>query len=626
MIEAAKWVMVGVGAILISSCATPEPPSYGKSQGKVYYTKVNLWYAGGGKIQSMNYHQGTLLPLGTRVKMLGTKGSAIEFITDSGVICQLVLVKKVTRVPLEELFARHFTAEDILEPGGRFDRFAPDEQENIIKGTVISGMSKEGVLAAYGYPPCHKTPSLEMDTWTYLLTSNKKTVLTFREGYLVDVDGKVTPRVVRIYVVSDPWGAMVEVDGQFQGRTPCVVPLSLDPANPGPARTIRVNPSEPDYPRLGVVCGVPAEASVVGALITISEVLPTSVAQRLGLQPGDRILSINGKLVRSEQECFDLVQKIGFGGAVNVLIQRGASELRLQGQFEAPAKGAFFAQERKLTAAEMAAMHRKVLSFDLRTKPGEKAPGAPTPAPRTDSGETGQGARVVPPAGSAAQEAPRDPAVPIAGTGFVVAKGGYILTCAHLLGGANTVSVRGAGETWHSASVVKMDVVNDWCLLKAPTLTVDPLPVAPDETFAKGGPIYCAGYPALESAKRVFVAPEVKAGTLLEVAGLEGDRRHMQVMLPVWQGFSGSPVLDEQGRWMGLVSERLDGAIQAVAPRGQVPGQAKFALKTNLIRSGMPAEVLFAAAGKADVGRKLTAEDILKQVKSAIVMIQVKAR
>ena len=30
-------------------------------------------------------------------------------------------------------------------------------------------MSKDAVLMAYGYPPDHKTPKLEDDTWSYWL-------------------------------------------------------------------------------------------------------------------------------------------------------------------------------------------------------------------------------------------------------------------------------------------------------------------------------------------------------------------------------------------------------------------------------------------------------------------------
>jgi len=37
----------------------------------------------------------------------------------------------------------------------------------IKRGRVVNGMSKKAVLVAYGYPPEHRTSSLESNTWIY---------------------------------------------------------------------------------------------------------------------------------------------------------------------------------------------------------------------------------------------------------------------------------------------------------------------------------------------------------------------------------------------------------------------------------------------------------------------------
>ncbi len=41
------------------------------------------------------------------------------------------------------------------------------DRKGISNGKVHLGMSKEGVMAALGYPAAHQTPSLEYDTWIY---------------------------------------------------------------------------------------------------------------------------------------------------------------------------------------------------------------------------------------------------------------------------------------------------------------------------------------------------------------------------------------------------------------------------------------------------------------------------
>jgi len=51
--------------------------------------------------------------------------------------------------------------------GGLYSKFNGEEKENIKKGTIAEGMSKEAVLMAYGYPPSHRTAALASDEWAY---------------------------------------------------------------------------------------------------------------------------------------------------------------------------------------------------------------------------------------------------------------------------------------------------------------------------------------------------------------------------------------------------------------------------------------------------------------------------
>src|SRR3989304_2576813 len=52
------------------------------------------------------------------------------------------------------------------------------------------------------------------------------------------------------------------------------------------------------------------------------------------------------------------------------------------------------------------------------------------------------------------------------GTGVVVSKDGYVVTCSHVLAGCNSVKV-GQGEKTFSAKIVGADPYNDVALLKA---------------------------------------------------------------------------------------------------------------------------------------------------------------
>lgn len=47
------------------------------------------------------------------------------------------------------------------------DHFSEVDRKGIKAGKVSTGMTKEGVLTALGYPAKHRTPSLESNTWIY---------------------------------------------------------------------------------------------------------------------------------------------------------------------------------------------------------------------------------------------------------------------------------------------------------------------------------------------------------------------------------------------------------------------------------------------------------------------------
>ena len=47
------------------------------------------------------------------------------------------------------------------------EHFSELDLKGIKAGTVYTGMTKNGVLTALGYPPRHRTPSLESNSWIY---------------------------------------------------------------------------------------------------------------------------------------------------------------------------------------------------------------------------------------------------------------------------------------------------------------------------------------------------------------------------------------------------------------------------------------------------------------------------
>jgi hypothetical protein len=61
----------------------------------------------------------------------------------------------------------------------------PATADAIKNGVLKLGMTKEQVLMARGYPPGHKTPSVEADAWTYWSSRFINATLVFNQGVLV---------------------------------------------------------------------------------------------------------------------------------------------------------------------------------------------------------------------------------------------------------------------------------------------------------------------------------------------------------------------------------------------------------------------------------------------------------
>ncbi len=161
------------------------PFSYAaESAAETYYTKVNIWYEDPAKIVSTNYHRGAIIPYGSKVAIVSRSGEKILFSVDDqpGITFVLTNIRKYSLMDTAGLFQQYFAQEDPKAQGKEFGKFNSREKDNIENGTVEAGMSKEAVIAAYGYPPKHKTPALTSNIWTYWDARSVRRVLTFKDN------------------------------------------------------------------------------------------------------------------------------------------------------------------------------------------------------------------------------------------------------------------------------------------------------------------------------------------------------------------------------------------------------------------------------------------------------------
>ncbi len=169
------------------------------------------------------------------------------------------------------------------------------------------------------------------------------------------------------------------------------------------------------------------------------------------------------------------------------------------------------------------------------------------------------------------------------GSGFVVSKAGLIVTNAHVVEGATTVSVKVGGGATLPATVVGRDESTDLALLRAGDAggqTFTPLPIADSSTLQVGDATYAIGNPfglsdsftsgVVSALDRQIDAPD----------GYPIDHV-VQTDAPINPGNSGGPLLDAHGRVIGVTSQILNGS--GSAENGNVG--IGFAIPSNTVKS-----------------------------------------
>ncbi len=177
---------------LAVACKGPVVPH--PMTGESRYLCCNMHYEKT-EITDANYLRGATIPFGTRVQILEVRKSAVKFQPEGHPPITLVLRQGRKMLGMDQYLARIFVREDPhakLPRPAKGAKGAPDTEKirkNIEQGVVEAGMTKDQVLMAVGYPPAHRTPSLDASAWTYW--SNRW------ESFQVYFDGDRVSRVSR---------------------------------------------------------------------------------------------------------------------------------------------------------------------------------------------------------------------------------------------------------------------------------------------------------------------------------------------------------------------------------------------------------------------------------------------
>lgn len=195
------------------------------------------------------------------------------------------------------------------------------------------------------------------------------------------------------------------------------------------------------------------------------------------------------------------------------------------------------------------------------------------------------------PAAAAAAPAPPRPAGPAArelvvepnrqarqvstGSGFLIAEG-RVMTNEHVINGCNRVILRTPSGHWMEARPpARVDAALDLALLNVPGLVGPALPFRAAPEVRRGEGVVAYGFPL---AGLLSSDPKLTQGVVNGLRGIGDNPNQYQISAEVQPGNSGGPLLDMQGRVVGVIVSKLN--AQRVAQRtGDIAQNVNFAVQ-----------------------------------------------
>ena len=171
---------------VIAPCAHAENTNEQITVGKEYYTRSNIWYEAADDLSTANYHKGTILPRGTKVKITNIDSKKATFMVEpENVEFTLNYDQRSTTYPFEKALSQAFAAKNEW-----LIKFSGQEQQGIKEGRDFPGMRKDAVLIAYGYPPSKFTPLLQSaNMWTYYGNGRHRFLVYFDGDKVIRTEG-----------------------------------------------------------------------------------------------------------------------------------------------------------------------------------------------------------------------------------------------------------------------------------------------------------------------------------------------------------------------------------------------------------------------------------------------------
>jgi serine protease Do len=196
------------------------------------------------------------------------------------------------------------------------------------------------------------------------------------------------------------------------------------------------------------------------------------------------------------------------------------------------------------------------------------------------------------------------------GTGVVLTKDGYIVTCNHVFQGCNTVKI-GQGEKTFDAKIVGIDPYSDIALLKAEKGEFTPIEMGDSEKLKVGQYVLALANPF--NRNQPTATSGMITGVNSTLRGWRGTQMENIIATDAQlnPGFSGGPLVDAEGRIIGINTAYVwqrgiaipINKVKAVADRlmtGRVPQKGYLGIVANTV--AIPEEITEQAGLEQETG------------------------
>jgi outer membrane protein assembly factor BamE (lipoprotein component of BamABCDE complex) len=167
--------------VAIAGCSqSMSPELLQQYQNRTLYTCCNIHYESS-NVSDANYYVGGAIPFGTAAQVKGADRGALTIRAGAQ---DLTLHHRYgsDNETFQQYIDKVLVSED---PKIKASGYSQAAQQAIKEGRVELGMTKDQVVMSLGYPPAHRTPSLDAWEWTYWYNQ----WLTYRVQF--GEDGKV---------------------------------------------------------------------------------------------------------------------------------------------------------------------------------------------------------------------------------------------------------------------------------------------------------------------------------------------------------------------------------------------------------------------------------------------------